>query len=384
MPLRTKLIKPLLILLLALFVASCSKFNKVLKSGTVDEKYEAAMKYYNKKDFYRAGLLFDDLLPLVRGTARSEEVYYHYAYSKYYQYEISVAAFHFRNFYETYPTSKYAEECFYMYAYCNYLEAYPANLDQTYTYKAIQEFQLFVNIYPHSQYVQKCNELIDECRKRLQTKAYNNAKLYYKIEDYKAAAVAFKNLVREYPDLGEAEKEEAEFLIIKASYKYAEESIEGKQEERFNDVIKAYKSYQEQYPNGMYLKEAAEYAGRATGRITEINNQRKTKAYNTARHYYRSGEYRAAVDAFRQVLKDYPDMDKADKEEAQFLIIKSAYKFAEQSPPANQVALFQEVITEYNSYQEQYPNGEYLKKAAGYSTKATEEINKLNKGNTTE
>lgn len=384
MPLRTKLIKPLLILLLALFVASCSKFNKVLKSGTVEEKYEAAMKYYNKKDFYSAGLLFDDLLPLVRGTVRAEEVYYYYAYSKYYQYEISVAAFHFRNFYETYPTSKYAEECFYMYAYCNYLEAYPANLDQTYTYKAIQEFQLFVNMYPYSQYVQKCNELIDECRQRLQTKAYNNAKLYYKIEDYKAAIVAFKNLVRDYPDLGEAEREESEFLIVKASYKYADESIEDKQEERFNDVLKAYKSYQEQYPAGKHRQEAAEYAERASEKITEIDRTRKTRVYNNAKYYYRSGDYKAAIDEFKRVLIEFPDLEQGKREESKFLLIKSSYKHAELSAEDIQPTLYQQVLSEYESYQQMFPNGKHSKEAAKFAAKATEKINNLNKGKTTE
>lgn len=267
MPLSKNITKPLIVLLLALFVASCSKFNKVLKSNDTEVKYEAAMKYYKKKDYFKAGQLFDDLLQMYRGTLRAEEVYYYYAYCKFHMLEIPVAAFHFKNFYETYPNSQYAEECFFMYAYCNYVEAYPYNLDPTYTYKAIDEFQLFVNVYPNSKYVARCNDLIDECRARLQKKAYEGAKLYYRIEDYKAAYVAFKNLIADFPDLDEKRREESTFVIIKAAYKYAEQSIETKKEERFDLAVKAYTLYAEEYPQGENMEEAKRLADKAKEQV---------------------------------------------------------------------------------------------------------------------
>ncbi len=248
--------KPLVVVLLVLFVASCSKFSKISKSPDSEKKYEAAVKYYKKKDYYRAGQLFDDLLIVLRGTQKAEEVYYYYTYCKYYQYEIPTAAFHFKNFYETYPNSKYTEESFFMYAYCNYIEAYPYNLDPTYTRKAIDVFQIFVNVYPQSEYVERCNNLIDECRERLKKKAYETAKLYYRIEDFKAAFVSFKKLISDYPDLDEIRKEESEYLIIIAAYKYAEQSINTKKTERYLKAVKAYIVYVEDYPKGKYLTKA--------------------------------------------------------------------------------------------------------------------------------
>lgn len=240
-------------MLLGLLVASCSKFNKLLKSDDSEKKYAAAVKYYEKKDYYRAGQLFDDLLVEYRGTAKAEQVYYYYTYCKYFQYEIPTAAFHFKNFYETYPNSKYAEECLYMYAFSNYKESYPYNLDPTYTYKAIDVFQLFVNIYPQSKFVKECNELIDECRSRLRNKAYEKAKLYYRIEDYKAAYVSFQTLMNDFPDLENERKEESEYLITVSAYKYAEQSIDAKKTERYELASKAYEIYREDFPNGQYL-----------------------------------------------------------------------------------------------------------------------------------
>lgn len=270
------ILKPLIIVLLGLFVASCSKFSKILKSDDSEKKYAAAIKYYEKKDYYRAGQLFDDLLIEYRGSAKAEEVYYYYTYCKYYQYEIPSAAFHFKNFYETYPNSKYAEECLFMYAYSNYKESYPYNLDPTYTYKAIDVFQLFVNIYPKSEYVKQCNDLIDECRSRLRNKAYETAKLYYKIEDYKASYVSFQSLMNDFPDLDDTRREESEYLIVVSAYKYAGQSIDAKKTERYQLASNAYEIYREDYPNGQYLSKAKEINDKAIKGADKYRKKQKT------------------------------------------------------------------------------------------------------------
>lgn len=276
MLLGKKIIQIPVLLLLVFTISSCSKFNRLLKSNDNDKKYEAALKYYGKKDYHRAGQLFDDLLQTTRGTLRAEEVYYYYAYCKYHMAEIPSAGFHFKNFYETYPNSKFAEEAFYMFAYCSFIEAYPYNLDPTYTYQAIENIQMFVNVYPQSTYVEKCNQLIDECRLRLQTKAYKAAKLYYKIEEYNAAVVSFKNLVNDFPDLKEEWREEALFLIIKSGYMYADESIVDKQEVRYKTVVKDYQVLRDDYPGSKYMEEADELKKKALRKI-EILTEKKAE-----------------------------------------------------------------------------------------------------------
>ncbi|MFB0946492.1 MAG: outer membrane protein assembly factor BamD, partial [Spirosomataceae bacterium] len=42
-------------------IAGCSgKLAKLQKNGTVQEKYAAAINYYESKDYYRAGVLFEE------------------------------------------------------------------------------------------------------------------------------------------------------------------------------------------------------------------------------------------------------------------------------------------------------------------------------------
>nr|MBK9652583.1 hypothetical protein [Bacteroidota bacterium] len=56
---------------------------------------------------------------------------------------------------------------------------------------------------------------MDELRLKLETKAFKNARLYYQIEDYKAAIISLNNVVKDYPY--SAYKEECLFYT-KSSY----------------------------------------------------------------------------------------------------------------------------------------------------------------------
>jgi outer membrane protein assembly factor BamD len=51
----------------------------------LQEKYAGAVNYYKKKDYYRAGILFEELIPLMRGQAESELTQFYYAYCQFYQ-----------------------------------------------------------------------------------------------------------------------------------------------------------------------------------------------------------------------------------------------------------------------------------------------------------
>lgn len=60
----------ILLLLASLVMASCSNHQKILKSTDNEAKYEKAMEYYEKGDYYRALQVFEQLMPIYRGTAK--------------------------------------------------------------------------------------------------------------------------------------------------------------------------------------------------------------------------------------------------------------------------------------------------------------------------
>ena len=81
-----------------------------------------------------------------------------------------------------------------------------------------------------------------------------NAKLYFKIGDYKAAIYAFRNSLDDFPD--SQYKEEMDFLTIKSAFLYAQNSVESKKNERFLETIDYYRNFVDSYANSKYLKEA--------------------------------------------------------------------------------------------------------------------------------
>ncbi|NNM15262.1 MAG: outer membrane protein assembly factor BamD [Bacteroidia bacterium] len=264
----------LLFILNTLVISSCSHYQSVLKSTDLEYKYAEAKKYYEEEDYYRALTLFEELITIYKGTSKAEEVYYFYSMCNYGIGDNLLASFHFSNFVQTFPHSKHAEECAFLVAYCYYLDSPGPALDQTNTLRAIDQFQLFANRYPESEKLEECNKLVDELNFKLETKTFNQAKLYYHIEDYKAATIAFKNLLNDYPST--KYKEECMYLSFKASYLYAKNSIEEKQLERYKATVKYCNSYLATYPEGENIKEAKKFLEASLEEIKKNNNSTAT------------------------------------------------------------------------------------------------------------
>ncbi|MDB5118981.1 MAG: bamD [Sphingobacteriales bacterium] len=270
--------KRLLIISLSVVFALCiigckSKFEKLRLSNDIAKKYQEAVRLYNKKDYNKALTLFEDLVQRYRGRTEAEDLYYYYSYTNYRLRDYTTSRYHFKVFADTYPNSAKAEECRFMSAYCYYLESPNYSLDQENTIKAIESLQLFINLYPKSERVTEASRLISDLRNKLETKAYANAKLFletgeYDAQNYKSAVIAFRNVLRDYPDTKFAE--EIEYLTIKAQYNYAKNSYEYKQEDRFNEVIQLYSDFSEKYASSKYLKDAEGYKKDAEKRIVEV------------------------------------------------------------------------------------------------------------------
>ena len=239
---------------LTLLLPSCSKYNQLLKSNDIEKKYEMAIKYYEEENYYKAFPLLEELVSLYRGTDKAEKIYYYYAFCNYHMGEYDMANYHFKNFAKTHPTSQYAEECLFMNAYTYYINSPESSLDQTNTYSAITELQLFIDKYPNSSKVAESNELIDKLRLKLETKAYHICKQYYRTENYKSAIVCIANTLKDFPDI--KYREELAFLAVKSNYLYAINSIETKKTGRLESTVKAYQAYIVKYPKGGYVKEA--------------------------------------------------------------------------------------------------------------------------------
>jgi outer membrane protein assembly factor BamD len=266
-----KAAKYLFFLSIAFFLASgCSRYSKMLKSTNADAKLDYAIELYNKGQYYKALPLFEELVTVYRGTKKAEKTYYHYAYCNYKLEDYETAAFDFGNFERTFPNSEFAEECAFMRAYCYYQNSPDYTLDQTSTVKAIVELQLFADRYTNSTKIEQCNTLIDQLRLKLETKAFENAKLYFHTDNFKAAVTAFKGMLHDYPSGNN--REESAFMIIKSWFQLAEFSVESKRAERYKEALKAHEEFSVQFPVSKFKKEADALAELSVKKIKKLNS----------------------------------------------------------------------------------------------------------------
>lgn len=250
----TKMKRILLIVWLAISFTSCDEYARVQKSSDLDYKLEMAIKYYDTEKYEKAYPLLDELVTLYRGTHKQQDVYYYYAMCLYQMKDYILASYHFKTLYQTFPNNKNAEDAAFMTAFCYYLETPKASLDQSYTYKAINEIQFFVNSHPSSQRIEECNMLIEELRGKLEVKSYEIAKVYYRTENYKSAVLAFDHTLSDFPDT--PYREEAMFYRLDAAYQLAMKSITSLQLQRFKEARTSYYDFIDLYPDSDYTKDA--------------------------------------------------------------------------------------------------------------------------------
>jgi outer membrane protein assembly factor BamD len=231
------------------------------------------MEYFQKKDYYHAGMLLEETLPLLKGSARADTAQLYYAYCQFYEKQYSLAAYYFKSFYETFPRSTFAEEASYMEGLSYYEDSPRYDLDQESTKEALRIVQTFLTQYPETERKEDCNFIVESLRAKLDRKAYDQAYLYYQKGDYQAAIIAFENYRKEFPESQKVETVGA--LKVESAYLLANSSVSSKQEERFGQVVELYQAFIDRYPTSKKLSSLESYYTEAQAWLA---NQKKVKA----------------------------------------------------------------------------------------------------------
>ena len=261
--------------LLTLLTIGCvSQYELLLRSPDLGLKYEKAFEYYNAKKFTRAKELFNQILMYHRGTSKDDTIHYHLGLSQYHGGDFIEAEATFDQFAQFFPRSPFTEQARYLRLDCLYGMTYRWELDQLPSYTAISAINEFLYDYPHSTHVETCRKMLDDLYDRLERKSFESAKLYYKMEDYKVAAFALKNVLRDNPD--NRYREEVMYYIVAANFKFAVNSVSYRQRERFLTVIDSYYNFVSEYPESKYRSEVEGMFRRAQ-RATGKNNEEVTK-----------------------------------------------------------------------------------------------------------
>ncbi len=257
------------LLLVGLF--SCSKFNKVEKSKDIDYKLLKADEYYAKKSYRNARTLYEQLFPAMKGSAKFEDLYYKYAYCYFYEKQYSDAENLFKGYLEVFPNSVHAEEVDYMRAYSFYKQSPKLELEQVNTQKSMNMMQTFINQHIGSPRVKDATAIIDEGRAKLELKEAREAQLYYNLSQYRAAGIAYNNVLNNYPE--SLKGEQYKLMVVKSYYKFAKLSVYEKQLDRFEKVTIEYQDFADRFPDSKLLKTAEGFSILSINNIKEITNE---------------------------------------------------------------------------------------------------------------
>ena len=250
--------------LIALFslISSCSDYYKLSKeksTATNEEKKVAAINYYENGDYLKAITLLDQVMAFYNLTSEGEELNYIYCMANYNLGDYYLSGYYFKRFIRKYPKSKHAEEALFLSSLCSVQNSPQYSLDQTETYNALDQMQIFIDEYPNSNRIDTCNLLMDNLRAKLEIKQFEYAKLYYQTENYQAAVVALEQTLQKYPE--STYKEEILYLVVMSNFKLAINSIEEKKLERLNNTLKSYRTFVAAFPE--------------SGKLTELEGVRK-------------------------------------------------------------------------------------------------------------
>lgn len=260
-----------------------SQFDVLLNGNDVDAKYAAAFDYFNKGKFQKAAQLFESLSVLTNGTARDDTVQYYWGLSNYRFKDYYTAETNFVNFLTNFPNSPFASDAAFLRIDCLFRSTLRYELDQTPTRNTISVIEQYLVDNPNSTHRTICETMLKDLNDRLDRKAYENAKLYYKMEDYKASRVAFANILKD--DAENIYREDILYYMAKSSYMYANLSVESKQRERYLTFVDDYYNFIGEYGDSSYRKELSrlyEKAQKALGRYSgaELELDEKEKDFD--------------------------------------------------------------------------------------------------------
>ena len=245
---------------------------KFRKYKTKEEKFEAAKMYYSKGSYLTASQLLEEIYPLYLGTEKGDSILFLFASSYYRNADYLIAAFYFNDFLRKYPQSPRAEDAAFYRAKAYYLNSPDYNLDQTDTYLAKENLEMFANYYPKGEHIEEVNVMLDSVRNKLALKDFSIAMMYYRTKNYKSAQIAFQNLMKDYADSKYVE--EALFIMMKNNYEYAMKSVEAKKLERFQMVIDVKHKLKAKYPTSPYLAEAEKISNEVEKRMAKLISEK--------------------------------------------------------------------------------------------------------------
>ncbi len=205
--------------------------------------------------------------------------------------------------------------------------------------KYIKATELLAQIIPRFRATEEVEDLI-----------WMNAQAFYGMKDYMSAGAYFKSYSDQY-GYGKY-VEEAHFLSAMCDYQMSPRAELDQEYSR--SAMEGFNYYLSRYPSSARAEECRIL-------IKELQDKLVEKSYLSARLYHDMTEYRSAIVALTNSLKEYSDSKY--REEMMFLKLNSLFLYAENSLASRQTERYQTTLDDYYSFMEEFPESRFKRDA---------------------
>ncbi|MFD1096540.1 outer membrane protein assembly factor BamD [Salegentibacter chungangensis] len=176
--------------------------------------------------------------------------------------------------------------------------------------------------------------------------SYLYADTYYQLEDYYLASYQFERFEQTYPDSEKAE--EASYKKARSYYELSPRYFLDQADTE--KAIVELQNYLNAYPDG-------EFAEEANKMVSELQVKLEKKAYEIAKQYHHTEDYKAAIVSFDNFIADYPGSP--FREKALYYKFDSAYELAINSYRVLMEERLNTAHEYYKNYLKYFPQGEF-------------------------
>lgn len=255
-----------------ILTTSCSEYSKVLKGDDYPKKFTLADDLFDRKKWSQSIALYEQVYQRSPKTAEGELSYYRVGKAYFNSKDYYMAGYYFSSFFDKFPYSSKTEEAFFLKTICSVKNSPAPSLDQTETELALNDVQQFIYLFPNSNRIDTCNQIMDNLRGKLEKKQFDNIKLYSKTLNYKSAKVTAQTFLSDFPN--SKYKEEVLYIQIKNAYFIAKNSIDDKKKERIEETIETYRTFALQFPISKYNRELEQLNESLQKQLQVISNSK--------------------------------------------------------------------------------------------------------------
>ncbi len=196
---------PVLLILPAL-ASSCGDPKINLATATPAERFQWAMKDFEREDYKGAIEKFNTVILQDPTSEFADDAQFYLGESHFRDGEYLLAAFQFNRLRSNFPNSP-----FYRQALLRTAEAYAQTSpnferDQTDTRTAIGQYEAFLRLYPEDSLATVARQEILRLRTKLARKEFSIAEQYAGMDEHRAALIYYERVIELYPDTEYSEK----------------------------------------------------------------------------------------------------------------------------------------------------------------------------------